>query len=314
MTACCADLVSYMDTPQPTSTAELPQARASETFTPFAQVPISFLRSELFSVAKTGLRRDRLGSKDTKKIAFESGPLGIDIACDGPHLNQEHLLAWQAVIYLGKLINGISGEKFVVPANFILQMMGKEYRDHDQRKALWKLLVDLQGTRVFLASHRSRYVGNLLDAVEKDEATKQVRIRLNPDLAILLDDETLDNDVMRMAGLGRNLLAMWLNNYFATWASYRNVTVQELHRMCGTNLDMRRFRYRLREAGETLEACERSYIKTFRVESDMVYVEKKPTKVKLLKAEDKQKSKGGRFNAQNDAARRAAAARAKPCL
>ena len=303
-----------MDTPQPSSTSELPQSPDDKTFIPFALVPISFLRSELFSVAKSGKRRDRLRTDaHTKKIAFESGPLGIDITCDGPHLNQEHLLAWQAVIYLGRHINGLSGEKFVVPANTILALMGKEYRDHDQRKALWKLLVDLQGTRIFLMSNRCRYVGNLFDAAEKDGETNQVRIRLNPDLAPLLDDETLDNDVLRMASLGRNLLAMWLNNYFASWASFRNVSVQELHRLCGTKLDMRRFRYRLRQAGEKLKVCKRSYIKDFRIEGDMVYVDKKPTKVKLLKPEDKEKSKGGRFNAQTDAARRAASARSKLC-
>ena len=303
-----------MDTPQPSSTTELPQSPDNKTFVPFSLVPISFLRSELFSVAKSGKRRDRLGTDaHTKKIAFESGPLGIDITCDGPHLNQEHLLAWQAVIYLGRLINGLSGEKFVVPANTILRMMGREYRDHEQRKALWKLLVDLQGTRIFLTSHRSRYVGNLLDSAAKDDETGLVGLRLNPDLAKLLDDETLDNDVMMMASLGRNLLAMWLSNYFASWAAFRHVSVQELHRLCGTNLDMRRFRYRLRQAGEKLKVCKRSYIKDFRIEGDMVYVDKKPTKVKLLKPEDKEKSKGGRFNAQTDAARRAASARSKLC-
>jgi len=310
--------VSFMDTPQPSpASTELPQTPSSEKSKfpeTFTQIPLSFLRSELFSVAKSGMRRDRKDTETTKRIEFERGPLGIDIECEGPHLNQEHLLAWQAVIYLGRLHNGLTGDTFIVPANEILRLMGKDYRDHVQRTSLRRLLEDLQGTRIFLKSHRSRYVGNLLDATGQDHETKLMAIRLNPDLAQLLDDETLDNDIMRMASLGRNLLAMWLHNYFASWSSYRNVTVQELHRLCGTNLDLRRFRYRLKEAGETLKACKackRSYITNFRVgNDDVVYVEKKPTKVKLLKPDDKAKSKAGHLHTQHDAARKAAASRA----
>ena len=218
-----------MDTPQPSNASDqLPHNQAGDKVRfpeTFNLVPISFLRCEMFSVAKSGLKRDRRDTETTKKIAFESGSLGIDIECQGPHLNQEHLLAWQAAIYLGRIHNGLSGEKFIVPANEILRLMGKDYRDHDQRKSLWKLFEDLQGTRVFLTSHRSRYVGNLLDSAAQDGETKLVGIRLNPDLAVLLDDETLNNDIMRMASLGRNHLAMWLHNYFATWSSYRTVNV-----------------------------------------------------------------------------------------
>ena len=308
-----------MDTPQPSPASnQLPPNQAGEEDRfpeTFNLVPISFLRCEMFSVAKSGLKRDRRDTETTKKIAFESGPLGIDIECQGPHLNQEHLLAWQAAIYLGRIHNGLSGEKFIVPANEILRLMGKDYRDHDQRKSLWKLFEDLQGTRVFLTSHRSRYVGNLLDSAARDSKTKLVGIRLNPDLAVLLDDETLNNDIMRMASLGRNHLAMWLHNYFATWSSYRTVTVHELHRLCGTSLDVRRFRYRLKQAGKSLIACERSFFTKFDVrDDDVVHVEKKSTKVKLLKPEEKAKSKGAQFNAQHDAARRAASARSKLCM
>ena len=297
----------------PESPGHLADATRADKFPEtFTQVPIAFIRSELFSVAKTGKKRDSVARQDddaTKVIAFERGSLGIDIQCQGPHLNQEHLLAWQSTIYLGRLINGLSGERFVVPAAEILRQMGRDYRDQDQRDSLWDLLSDLQGTRVFLTSHRSRYVGYLLNSVQKDEVTKMLSIRLNPDLAKLLDNETLDNDIMRMASLGRNLLAMWLHNYFASWSSYRNVSVQELHGLCGTNLDLRRFRYRVKEAGAKLEACKRSYITKFRVgDDDVVYVEKKPTKVKLLKPETLPGVE--RSNAQTDAARKAAAARA----
>lgn len=306
-----------MDTPhpievpthQPEKTEHREHKKQPETF---ALVPLTFVRSAMFKPCKLIKSEER--PKERRKIAAEIGPLGIDIDCDGPLLNQEHFLAWQAAIYLGRIHAGMDGTKFVVHSNELLRLMAKGYRDHDQRKLLWILLSDLQATRVYLKSHRSRYVGNLLDALAKDDKTGVISIRLNPDLANLLADETLENDVFRMASLGRDQIAMWLHNYFASWGKYRNVSVSDLHRMCGTNLDERRFRYRLKQALPKLKNCEGSYVTDIHLgNDDIVYVTKTTTKVRLLKPEDKEKSGGNRLNAQHDAARKAAAARAKVC-
>ena len=223
-------------------------------------------------------------------------------------------MAWQAVLHVGRASNGLGGQRFTVPANEVLRLMGKGYRDHDQRKLLWQLLEDLQGTRVFLKSNGSRYVGNLVDAAAIDDVTKHVGIRLNPDIAELLTDETLENDMLRVASLGRDHLAIWLHNYYASWGTYRNVSIQELHRMCGTNLDLRRFRYRLKKALDKLQSGVRPFITEARIVGDMVYVTKQRTKVKLLREEHKAKSGGARRNAQHDAVMKARAARARPSL
>lgn len=303
--------MSYMDTPQAPApaTTPLPTPVRVASQHPEALIPIAFVRSELFSVAKDGKRLER------KPIAAERGPLGIDITYTGPHLNQDHFKAWQAAVHLARCHQGMGGDTFVVPAAELLRCMGKGYRDHDQRELLWRLLVDLQQTSVFLKTHRSRYVGALVMAAAQDEKTGHVGIRLNPELSQLLTDESLDNDMMRMVSLGRDQIAMWLHNYYASWGSYRNVSVAELHRMCGTNLDLRRFRYRLKQALTKLMGGVRPFITDFRIgDDDVVYVNKKPTKVKLLKEEDKAKSSGARHNAHHDAVMRAAAARARPAL
>src|SRR5690606_18679522 len=110
-----------------------------------------------------------------------------------------------------------------------------------------------------------------------------VGLRLNPELAQLLDDETLDNDMMRMVSMGRDQLAIWLHNYFASWGSYRNVPVKELHQMCGTKDDLRRFRYRLKQSMAKLMAGERPFIQDFQIgKDDVLYVRKGRTSVRLL--------------------------------
>lgn len=276
---------------------------------PEATIPISFVRSALFSVARDGPRLER------KPIAAEQGPLGIEITYSGPHLNQEHFKVWQSLVHLGKVKDMLNGDTFVTPANEILRGMGKDYRDHDQRILLWRLLEDLQQASVYLASRRSRYRGGLVMAVARDEVSGHIAIRLNPELSQLLTDETLENDMLRMVSLGKDQIAIWLHNYYASWGSYRNLGVKEIQRLCGTKLDLKRFRYRLKKALEKLKGGIRPFITDWRIDdNDVVFVTKVPTKVKLLSDEDREKSGLIKLKDKNDVARKAAEARSRVVL
>jgi len=206
------------------------------------------------------------------------------------------------------------GKEFVVSASEMLRTMGKRYRDHDQRNHLWELLDDLQGTKLNLYSYRSRYVGSLVDAAAQDKKTGRIAVRINQDLAQLLDDETIENDMMRMMDLGRDQLAIWLNSYFASWSTHRNVTVQELHRLCGTKLDMRRFRYRLNKAGEKLQGGVRPFITSFWIDEDVVHVVKDKTPVKLLSDKDREAVGLAPKRRKDAAADKAASSRARVAL
>ena len=274
-----------------------------------ATVPITFVRCALFSVAKSGDKLDR------KEIAAEVGPLGMQVVYSGPYLNQDHFKAWQAAVYLARRNDGMGGKEFVVSASEMLRAMGKQYRDHDQRNLLWRLMDDLQGTKLNIYSCRSRYVGSLIDAAAQDLKTGRIAVRLNPDLAQLLTDETIESDMMRMMEIGRDQIALWLNNYFASWGTYRNVTVQELHRLCGTNLDMRRFRYRLKKAGDKLLGGVRPFITDFWVdENDLVHVVKTKTPVKLLSDKDREALGLVASRKKSEAADKAASSRARVAL
>src|SRR5690606_11815182 len=145
----------------------------------------------LFSVSMEGERAVK------KQIAVENGPLGVRVDYTGPHLNQEHFKAWQAAIHLAKENGCLQGDQFVVPVAALMRAMGQNYRDHDQRVRAWRLLGDLTEASVDLQSHRSKYKASLVFSVAHEEESGQMAIRLNPDLAQLLSDEVLQNDMMR---------------------------------------------------------------------------------------------------------------------
>jgi len=266
-------------------------------------MPLAMIRGDLFSVAEKGEWSDR------RQVAVENGALGIDVQYSGPHLNQEHFKAWQAVIHLAKREGGLSGEQFVVSATDVMRAMGQTYRDHDQRRRAWRLLEDLSQASVYLSSNRSRYRGALVFSVLHEEASGKMALRLNPDLAQLLSNEVLQNDMLRVLGLGRNQIAIWLHNYYASHKTPPAISVKELQRLCGTKLDLPRFRQRLRTALDRLKSGVRPLLTHWEIDAnDMVRVKKIPTQVKLLPAhvnEAKAAHNGVSGKAAQAAARRA---------
>lgn len=265
------------------------------------------IRSALFSVASKGERAVR------KKIDVENGPLGIRLEYTGPHLNQDHFKAWQAAVHLANERGGLQGDQFVVPVTDVMRAMGQNYRDHDQRTRAWRLLGDLTEANVDLCSSRSKYKAPLVFSVLHEEATGKMAIRLNPDLAQLLSDEVLQNDMLRVLGFGRNQIAIWLHNYYASHKAPPGLSVRELQRLCGTSLDLPRFRQRLRGALDRLKVGVRPLLLSWSIdENDVVRVEKIPTQVKLMPVAAKEKMETGRRHA--DAVKAAASSRARVVL
>ena len=256
---------------------------------PTATVPMGMVRSALFSASISGPMVER------KEVSAERDLLGISITYSGPHLNQEHFKTWQAAIHLARLNDAMSGVVFTVSSSEMLRCMGKTYRDHKQRKILWDLLEDLRQASVSMSTNRSRYVGSLVFSIARDKITGQLCIRLNPELAQLLSNEVMENDMMRMMELGRDQLAIWLHNYYASHLSPRPVLVKELQRMCGTTLDLRRFRYRLKKCLGLLMGGIRPLITMFTIGADdLVRVEKTPTNVLLLSNEVMERKKSSK--------------------
>ena len=281
----------------------------AELFKPHTGVPVSVVRSALFGVGEKGeFLHDRMIDVDKR--------LGVaTIKYTGPYLNQDHFKVWQATLYLAKAGGGSIGEDFLV-SNFadLVRLCGSDPGDSQRNKRTWELLKDLIKANVEIQTTRVEYSGNLLREAVRHEESGLLLLNLNARLVNLLSNETLSNDILRLAGLGKDRLAAWLHNYYASQKEPPLLTVSEIQKLCGTKLDLPRLRQRLKRAFKKLEGGDRPLVDKWRIDkaTDVVYVEKNPTTVDMRtpeaiaqgsnarrQATEKSMNKSKRFGPQN---------------
>src|SRR5699024_604303 len=99
--------------------------------------------------------------------------------------------------------------------------------------------------------------------------------------------ETLSNDIMRLAGLGKDQLASWLHNYFASQKDPPKLTVSEIKTLSGSRLELPQLRQRLKKAMAKLKDGDRPLITDFKLDekTDTLHVTKAPTTVDMRTAD-----------------------------
>jgi hypothetical protein len=241
-------------------------------------VPLGFARSALFSVAR------RNTSAIVQGQPLPIAPLrGSQLTYSGPPLSQHHALAWQAVIQAATEAEARNGEPFTVPADALLRAMGGKGDDTKQRGRLWRWLQDLTAARVDFSTQTQDYTGALLFEVVRDRPSGRLSVRLNPKLTTLLGNEILRNDLARKAGLGRNLLALWLHDYIATHLRPPAESVSTLRDWCGSPLALPQFRQRLRAAMNLLMKGSTPLVVAWSIDQhDRLIVQKTATRVVIL--------------------------------
>lgn len=250
---------------------------------PHTLVPVSVLRCALFGVSVSGK-----AETDYVDVIVDRRLTGADIRYKGPHLNQDHLKIWQACIFLAKETVDLNGDKFIV-SNFadLLRLSGRSTGDSRQYAKAWQLLNDLTDAKVEISTSRVDYVGSLILEVVKDKPSGRVVIHMSEYLKNFMSNETLSNDMMRLAGLGRDQLAAWLHNYYASQKDPPKLTVSEIKELSGSTLDLPRLRQRLKKAMEKLEGGIRPLVVSWRLDSktDTLHVKKVATTVDMRAAE-----------------------------
>lgn len=251
--------------------------KSSESFAPHTLVPVSMVRSALFGVGISG-------EKSNDRVIVVDKRLGAEVKYSGPYLNQDHFKVWQACVYMARTTGGMNGEKFVV-SNFadLLRLCGSDPGDTPRYAKTWGLLRDLQKANVEIETGRVSYVGSLILEATKDKESGKLVIHLSSNLAQFMSNETLSNDMLRLAGLGRDQLAAWLHNYYASQKDPPPLTVAEIQKLSGTKLDMPRLRQRLKKALNKLQGGIRPLIVKWRItkETDVVHVVKNSTVVDM---------------------------------
>lgn len=252
-------------------------------FAPHTLVPVSVLRCALFGVSTSGK-----AETDFVDVIVDRRLTGAEIRYKGPHLNQDHLKIWQACVFLARETVGLNGEKFII-SNFadLLRLSGRSTGDSRQYAKAWKLLKDLMDAKVQINTSRVEYHGSLILEVVKDKPSGCVVIHMSEYLKSLMSNETLTNDMMRLAGLGRDQLAAWLHNYYASQKDPPKLTVSEIKDLSGSKLDLPRLRQRLKKAMEKLQGGIRPLIVSWRLDpkTDILHVKKVATTVDMRAAE-----------------------------
>ena len=221
--------------------AEQANSGLAEGFAPHSLVPVSVVRSALFGVGATGEECKDLTIAVDKR-------LGAEVRYSGPYLNQDHFKVWQACVYLARAVGGLNGKPFVV-SNFadLLRLCGRDPGESRRYAQTWKLLRDLQRANIEIETGRVSYVGSLILEANRDKESGKLVINLSANLAQFMSNETLSNDMLRLAGLGKDQLAAWLHNYYASQKDPPPLTVAEIKKLSGTKLDMPRLRQRLKK-------------------------------------------------------------------
>ncbi len=278
---------SSKDFPAKEQHAEDPAKKEKSSLTDeaplYTLVPVSVLRCALFGV---GIDGDEV--TDFTPVIVDRRLTGAEIRYKGPYLNQDHLKLWQACIFLARETVGLNGDQFIV-TNFadLLRLSGRSTGDSRQYRRTWKLLKDLGSAEVEISTSRVNYFGRLILEAVYDKATGKTVIQMSQYLKQFMSNETLSNDMLRLAGLGKDQLASWLHNYYASQKEPPKLTVSEIKELSGSKLDLPRLRQRIKGAMGKLKGGMRPLVLDWKLDkkTDTLFVKKAATTVDMRAAE-----------------------------
>lgn len=242
--------------------------------------PSSVLRSALFAVVRRGRRRALEGEI---LATWE----GVTIRYTGWRLDQGDLDVWLAALHLARTHN--LGVRVPVTVNEMLKIMGRptDGRSHEWFKSAIRRLT---ACAVEITRQQRTYWGSLIEKGARDEETGDFVIVLNPELAVLFEDDDftwLDWEIRRSLEMD---LAKWLHGYIAshraTQKSPHRIGLARLRTLCGSETEeLRRFRQQLREAMAELHAA--GVVKAWRITpSDALEVVRPSRKREIFEGEE----------------------------
>ena len=232
-------------TPQPAPVVRLPLWPAE-----LRTCPSCVLRSALFGVVQRGRRKALEGEI---LATWE----GVIIRYTGWRLDQADLDVWLAVLHLAR--DHHLGTQVSVTINEMLRTIGRptDGRSHEWFKSTIRRLT---ACAVEITRQRRTYWGSLIEKGCRDEETGEFVIVLNPELAVLFEDDDftrLEWEIRR--GLGMDL-AKWLHGYIAshraTAQNPHRIGLERLQALCGSDRGrLRNFRDDVRKAMAQLQAA-----------------------------------------------------------
>ena len=234
-------------------------------------VPNVALRSALFSVSRQPVRP----FLEQQVIQSQNG---YEIIYTGPRLDQGDLDIWETVLHIAR--EQTLGGEVRVTACHMLKLLGQTDTGKN-RASLQRHLSRLNATALHIQAGRYSYEGSLIDEVQRDTHTRQYIIRLNVGLQSLFASHQytrVEWDIRQ--SLRGKPLAQWLHGYYASHAKPFPVTVETIHRLCGSETAaLWKFTQTLRTALHHLQtACKaNSQLFSHAIRGDLIYIERQPS-------------------------------------
>ena len=251
-------------------------------------MPNGFLRSALFGAIRRGSRRYL---QQEKVVSLD----GIELIYTGQRLDQGDFDVWGAALQLARQQN--LGEECRFTAYSMLKVLGKADTGGN-RKVLDNRLTRLKATAVRIKSGRYSYEGSLLDAIYRDEDTREYIAVLNPKMHVLFAaDQFTQLDWNIRQALNGKPLAQWLHGFFASHAQPLPISINKLHKLSGSeSAELWKFTQTLRKSLDQLVSTYQQHCQSFSYEitDNLVHVSKTPSKSQRFhlakKVHKKQKS------------------------
>lgn len=228
-------------------------------------VPNSALRGALFAAIQG---KDRQALKGDLLFAQQ----GIEIRFTGWQLDQSDLDVWEQALHLAR--QNPLGTQCHFTAHGFLKALGRSTgkANHKWLKDVFRRL----GAAFVEITHNGKtYADNLLGFL-RDEDSGRYILEITPKIMALYAAGWTAIDWEQRRALGRKPLALWLHGFYATHANPRPLTVQYMHKLCGSrNQDIRGFKRDLKKAHEALVSV--GTIRDFEIKDGLVSVDNVPS-------------------------------------
>lgn len=234
-------------------------------------VPNVCLRSALFGATRKGRRR----LLEQELVAAVDG---VEIRYTGARLDQGDLDVWESVLHAVRLQE--LGSRCRVTSYALLKLMEKKDTGGKggNREILNRSLMRLGANMVDISLGKKSYAGSLIDEVYRDKETREYVIALNPKLIALFEpDQYTQVQLEIRRALDGKPLAQWLHGFYASHAKPFPLKVETLHRLCGSESDLRRYRQTLGDALGAVAEASSVHGEGFshEIRGDLVHVEKR---------------------------------------
>jgi hypothetical protein len=231
-------------------------------------VPNVVLRSALFGISikrKFHKTRTLIASVDGYEIRFK-----------GEVFNQTDLDVWEMLLHLARLQPLETEVKFT--AHSLLRELGRGIgkSQHEQLKEELLRLIS-GGVEITWKDEKKSFAGALVSSYFRDDDTGHYVVKFNQDMLTLYEaGHTLIDWSQRMA-LGKNNLAKWLHDQYATHAKPHPYKVETIRDLSGSDTaELWKFRQTLRKALDALKAV--GAIMGWSIdEDDLVHVVRPPS-------------------------------------